>query len=220
MTLEGILPGSYEMYITVQDAADPMAVFPPGISVEIYMGSGKPGEMKKADVIQLPDTSVGDKWVYLGKFLATADECTPNPTAFYWQASQIGQGSDICVAWFNAGSQSAGWEEYLFELTNVKDASNNEEITIAKYSLDGAFPQRVKGTIHKVKLGMHTLSVEAESYIPLRMNMSLVDGFLPACTQNPAVTLMAEKCTSHHFIQKKGVFLVPDDGLLNFRYFS
>ena len=64
MTLEHLLPGTYEVYITAWDNNDEGELLKPGLMLDIYLGNGR-DKMVKADTVQ-PGTDFTGK--FAGQF--------------------------------------------------------------------------------------------------------------------------------------------------------
>ena len=122
MTLENLLPGAYEVYVTAYDPNDITQRLRTGLTLDIYLGTGmadapgRPG-MIRADSIQLFDTLDGAKWYFAGKFVVTTDEPPANPTQLI-KFVQPGR-QTYHYSWFGAGAIFAEWQEYLFEVLYI-----------------------------------------------------------------------------------------------------
>ena len=184
LTLENLLPGAYEVYIAGYDANDARAVLSSGLTVEVYLGDGR-STMRKAASVQLMEALEGAKWFYTGRFVVTyGDDCAPDSTANMWQSTAQGSKSKYCYAWYSAGAVFSKYYEYLLQISGIKDAGTGDQLSSAKYLLDLDLPTRVKGRIHRLTEGKHTIEMRMDGYVTRRVRLLFAGGFEQACWQS------------------------------------
>jgi hypothetical protein len=184
MTLQNLLPGTYEVYITAWDPNDRTQVLRSGLTVDIFLGDGYTA-MRKVDSINLDEELDGAKWFHVGRFVVTyGDTCAPDGIDYMWQSTKSGEQSKFCYTWYRAGPVLANWNQYLFQVSSIQDAATSEVLENAKYVLDSLNPSRVRGFIHQVDEGHHMLEMRMSGYITARNLISLAGGFDAHCSHD------------------------------------
>jgi len=184
MTLQNLLPGTYEVYITAFDPNNQTEQIRSGLTVDIFLGDGI-SQMHKADSIQLFDALDGAKWFHVGKIVVTyGDACAPDGTYYMWQSTARGRQSKFCYTWYAAGAVFSYWNQYLFQVSSIRDAATGKILISAKYVLDSLIPSRVQGLVHKVDEGQHMLKLRMAGYITTRTLLSFGGGFKDHCSHD------------------------------------
>jgi hypothetical protein len=225
MTLQNLLPGTYELYITAWDNGDETQLLQPGLTLDVYLGNGV-DKMVWADSVRPSNDISGAKWLYVGRIEVTSGgNCAPDSTArmMQWRDPSNPEAAQFCYSWFRGGVFSL-WEEYFFQVSGLFDAVTNQRLGNAKYSFSGNTDSRVKGLVHRAAQGEHTLTMRMKGYVTRSVTLTFDGGFHDGCLhwpnlydsdQSPAASAArqaAEACNREHWVKRYVDFLVPDDG--------